>query len=180
MKKKYIILFLVVSLLGFGAFCTKTREEKKETAQFESGRPKGSGESAERRRRRGQQPQVAETEHRAWGPDDVVDLSKEEEKAVEIETIKASLKPIRSHLTAMGKVLAQLNSVQEQTNVELKVANALWVQKGYQFQDEFIRIVRESYQAEFTQVDFAAASEAARQSINTWVEQQTDQKIKDL
>ena len=87
--------------------------------------------------------------------------------------------PNRLHRT-MEKVLAQINSVQEQTNVKLKVANALWAQKGYQFQDEFIRIVRESYQAEFTQVNFAAASEAARQSINAWVEQQTDQKIKDL
>jgi cobalt-zinc-cadmium efflux system membrane fusion protein len=106
MRNKYIFLFLVVSLLGFGTFCTNTHKEKKETAQFESGRPKGSGESAQRRRRRGQQPQVAEAEHRAWGPDDVVDLSKEEEKAIEIETIKASLEPIRSHLTAMGKVLA--------------------------------------------------------------------------
>jgi len=108
MIKKYIFLFLIVSLLGFGTSCTKTQEEKivKETAQFESGRPKDSRESAGRRRRKGQPPQVAEAEHRSWGPDDVIDLSKEEERAIEIETIKASLKPLRSHLAAMGKVLA--------------------------------------------------------------------------
>ena len=106
MKKKYIILFLIVSLLGFETSCTKTQEEKKETAQFEAGRKKGSGESAQRRRRRGQPTQVAEAEHRTWGPDDVVDLSKEEEKAIEIETTKASLKSLRPHLAAMGKVLA--------------------------------------------------------------------------
>jgi len=105
MRKKYVFLLLIVSLLGFGAFCTKTQEEKKETAQFESGRTKGSGESVQRRRR-GQPTQVAEAGHRAWGPDDVVDLSQEEERAIEIETTKASLKPIRSHLAAMGKVLA--------------------------------------------------------------------------
>ena len=39
-------------------------------------------------------------------------------------------------------VLSQLNSVQKETDVELKVANALWAQKGYQFRDEFIRVVR--------------------------------------
>jgi serpin B len=81
---------------------------------------------------------------------------------------------------SMGKVLTQLNSVQQQTAVELRVANALWAQKGYKFRDEFIRIVHEAYQAELTQVDFRAASEAVRQSINAWVENQTDQKIKDL
>jgi len=106
MRKKYIFLVLIVSLLGFGTSCTKTQEGKKETAQFESGGKKGSGESAQRRRRRGQPLQAAEAEHKVWGPDDVVDLSKEEAKAIEIETIKASLKPIRSHLTAMGKVLS--------------------------------------------------------------------------
>ena len=81
---------------------------------------------------------------------------------------------------SMGKVLTQLNSVQQQTAVELRVANALWAQKGYKFRDEFIRIVHEAYQAELTQVDFRTASEAVRQSINAWVENQTDQKIKDL
>ncbi len=106
MRKKYIFLFLIVSLLGFGTSCTKTHKEKKETAQFESGRPKGSGESAQLRRRKGQQPQVAEAGHRAWGPHDVIDLSKEEEGAIEIETIKASLESIRPYLAAMGKVLA--------------------------------------------------------------------------
>jgi len=108
MKRKYIFLFLIISLFVLIS-CTKTKEEKtvKETAQFESGKPKAPGESAQRRRRRrGQPSQVAEAEHRSWGPDDVVYLSKEEEGAIEIETIKASLKPIRSHLTAMGKVLA--------------------------------------------------------------------------
>jgi cobalt-zinc-cadmium efflux system membrane fusion protein len=105
MKRKFVILFLILSLLGVGTFCTKKQRERKETAQFESRKPGGPGETV-RRRRRGQQPQVAEEVQRAWGPDDVVDLSKDEEKAIEIETIKASLKPIRSHLTAMGKVLA--------------------------------------------------------------------------
>jgi serpin B len=87
--------------------------------------------------------------------------------------------PDRLH-QSLGELLSQLNSVQEETDVELRVANALWAQKGYQFLDEFIRVVRQSYQAELNQADFAAADEAARQAINTWVERQTNQKIKDL
>jgi serpin B len=88
-------------------------------------------------------------------------------------------KPDHLH-RAMGDLISQLNAVQKETEVELSVANAIWAQKGYQFLDEFLRIVRESYQAELNQVDFSTAAEAARLAINTWVEQQTNQKIKDL
>jgi serpin B len=81
---------------------------------------------------------------------------------------------------SMGQLISQLNSVQKETDIELKIANAIWTQKGYPFLDEFIRIVRQSYLAELNQADFVAAEDAARQAINSWVEQQTDQKIKDL
>ncbi|MEE8603910.1 MAG: efflux RND transporter periplasmic adaptor subunit, partial [Candidatus Aminicenantaceae bacterium] len=43
---------------------------------------------------------------RAWGPDTVVELSAEEENAIEIETVEASYKPLRSQLQALGKVFA--------------------------------------------------------------------------
>ena len=81
---------------------------------------------------------------------------------------------------SLGEFISQLNSIQKETDVELNVANAIWAQRGYQFLDEFIRIVQQSYQAKLNQADFAAAAEAARQAINMWVERQTNQKIKDL
>jgi serpin B len=80
----------------------------------------------------------------------------------------------------MGELIAGINAVQKESDVELSVANAIWAQKGYQFLEDFLRIVQQSYQAELNQVDFSAAAEASRQTINTWVEQQTNQKIKDL
>jgi serpin B len=88
-------------------------------------------------------------------------------------------KPDQLH-RAMGDLISQLNAVQKETDVELSVANAIWAQKGYQFLDEFFRIVQQSYQADLNQVDFSTAAEAARQPINTSVEQQTNQKITDL
>jgi cobalt-zinc-cadmium efflux system membrane fusion protein len=106
MRKKYIFLFLILSLLGFGAFCTKTQPGKKETARFESGRAQSPGESAQRRKRKGQPTQLAGAEQRAWGPDTVIDLTKEEQGAIEIETVKASLQSIKPYQAAMGKVLA--------------------------------------------------------------------------
>jgi len=81
---------------------------------------------------------------------------------------------------SMGDLISQINDVQKQGDIELRIANALWVQKDYQFLKEFLYIIQNVYRAQLDHVDFAAAHEAARRAINRWVEQQTDQKIKDL
>ena len=95
------------------------------------------------------------------------------------ETLHFTEKPARFH-RVIGDLISQLNAVQKETDVELSIANAIWAQKGYQFLDEFFRIVQQSYQADLKQVDFSSAAESARQAINAWVEQQTNEKIKDL
>jgi serpin B len=94
-------------------------------------------------------------------------------------TLRVTDAPNRFH-QSMGELIAGINSVQKETEVELNVANALWVQNSYQFLDEFVRIVRQSYQAELNRADFTVAADAARQAINSWVERQTNQKIKEL
>jgi len=81
---------------------------------------------------------------------------------------------------AMGDLISDLNDVQKQGDIELRVANALWAQKDYKFLKEFSRVILNSYRAELKHVDFAIVHEAARQAINAWVEQQTNQKIKDM
>jgi serpin B len=63
---------------------------------------------------------------------------------------------------------------------ELVVANRLWGQKGYAFLPDFLKLLDTSYGAGLEPVDFARATEAARQTINAWVEKQTRDKIKDL
>jgi serpin B len=95
------------------------------------------------------------------------------------ETLHFAEKPAKFH-RAIGDLISQLNAVQKETDVELSIANAIWAQKGYQFLDEFFRIVQQSYQADLKQVDFSSAAESARQAINAWVEQQTNEKIKNL
>jgi serpin B len=59
------------------------------------------------------------------------------------------------------------------------VANRLWGQKGFSIRPEFLALTRQQYGAEMLLVDFAQA-EAASREINRWVEQQTNDKIKDL
>ncbi len=64
--------------------------------------------------------------------------------------------------------------------VQLRLAAALWGQQGYPFRKEFLDLTRACYGAGLETVDFLAAPEQARRSINSWVEQQTAGKIKDL
>ena len=63
---------------------------------------------------------------------------------------------------------------------ELSVANRLWGQQGYGFLPAFLQTTRDHYGAELAQVDFLQAAEAARQEINGWVADQTNDKIRDL
>jgi serpin B len=62
---------------------------------------------------------------------------------------------------------------------ELVVANALWGQKGYPFRPEFKGLVAKSYGGAMNEVDFGQG-EAARGTINGWIEKQTKDRIKDM
>lgn len=62
----------------------------------------------------------------------------------------------------------------------LRVANALWAQKDYRFLEAYLNVLQSYYAAKATNVDFSGATETARQTINTWVEERTERKIKDL
>ncbi|MCD6575559.1 MAG: serpin family protein [Nanoarchaeota archaeon] len=71
-----------------------------------------------------------------------------------------------------------LNS--ENENYTLKTANALWAQKDYPFSQEYFDTIKNYYGGKVTNVDFINKSEEARRMINSWVESQTNDKIKDL
>jgi serpin B len=77
-------------------------------------------------------------------------------------------------------ILGQLNGGTDKRGYQLNVANALWGQKGYGFRDEFLRTAKAHYGAGLNEMDFAADAEAARKTINGWVEKETRDKIKDL
>ena len=62
----------------------------------------------------------------------------------------------------------------------LNVVNSLWGQQGYTFLPEFLDLLAENYGAGLRLLDFAAATEAARVTINDWVSEQTEDKINDL
>lgn len=61
----------------------------------------------------------------------------------------------------------------------LKIANALWGQKDYQFMADFLDVLAENYGAGMRLLDFASQPEPSRITINDWVEDQTEGRIKD-
>lgn len=82
--------------------------------------------------------------------------------------------------SAFGEIISDLNKRGEKSSYELTVANALWGQKGYGFVKEFLELIKTNYGGGLNEVDFIKSSEAARQTINAWVEKATRDKIKEL
>ncbi|OGO36884.1 MAG: serine protease [Chloroflexi bacterium RBG_16_57_8] len=62
----------------------------------------------------------------------------------------------------------------------LHVVNAIWGQKDYQFLSPFLDTLATNYGAGLRLVDYINETEKARVAINKWVEEQTEEKIKDL
>ena len=67
-----------------------------------------------------------------------------------------------------------------ETSPQLEVVNAVWGQKGVRFQPAYLEQIRQSYQASFREVDFKVRADEARKIINTWVAQQTHDRIQEL
>jgi serpin B len=62
----------------------------------------------------------------------------------------------------------------------LNIANALWGQKDQTFLPAFLDILAVNYGAGMNLLDFMAAPDASRTTINKWVSDQTNAMIKDL
>lgn len=88
-----------------------------------------------------------------------------------------TLPPDKLH-PAMGALLNQMNAAHK--DYELHVADALWAEQDANFLPYYLKLVQADYGAGFNRVDFKSSPESVRQTINAWVEKQTNNKIKDL
>jgi len=64
--------------------------------------------------------------------------------------------------------------------VKLSIADRLFGQQGYDFREAFLAVMKGSYDAPFEPLDFKKKADAARNHINGWVADRTQQRICDL
>ncbi len=89
--------------------------------------------------------------------------------------------------TAFNALMLTLEASEENTfrdsegdNFQLNIANSTWGQSGYAFRNAFLDTIAKNYGAGIYKVDFVVDPEFARNAINEWVEEETEEKIKDL
>lgn len=73
---------------------------------------------------------------------------------------------------------SEINS--ETDDYELETANALWIQEDFPIKDQYISNVEEFYSGKATNLDFVVHPDESKETINDWVEEKTNDKIKDL
>jgi serpin B len=78
------------------------------------------------------------------------------------------------HLTESRRVVGP------QQPIIITIANRLFAQKGYDFRAAFLDLVKERYGAPLEPVDFRKDASGATQRINSWVLEQTRERIRDL
>lgn len=80
---------------------------------------------------------------------------------------------------AFHRAMAALFESTNNSSVELRLANRLWGQAGYEFLPAFLEAT-ERYGARLAELDFKNDAEAARATINPWVSEQTRGNINEL
>ena len=96
-----------------------------------------------------------------------------------------NLPPAQLHpaLNALALDLAQRTEqskkVDPKNPLQLSIANAVWGQQGYPFEQAYLDLLAVNYGAGVRLLDFAAP-DSARQKVNDWVDQETQGKIKDI
>lgn len=81
-------------------------------------------------------------------------------------------------LATAGQLAAALQNPKRA--LVLRIANRLFGEQGYPFEQPFLAQTRDAFGAPLQPLDFSHAPEPARATINSWVEGQTEHRIKDL
>ncbi len=82
-------------------------------------------------------------------------------------------------IEAFKKLSTQLEEKTE-SGPEVNIANSIWAQIGLGMNTSFVDQMNKHYDAGLNYVDYKNKPEESRKDINTWVEDKTNNKIKDL
>ena len=75
---------------------------------------------------------------------------------------------------------ALLTALQSHPNYDLAIANAQWPQAGFPIHQSFLELIEEQYGGHTEALDYGADVELARETINNWVEDNTNGRIEEL
>lgn len=108
-------------------------------------------------------------------------LDEANKKSVQLERdqkwieVGASERQARTIAKELNALLVQVD------RFDLRVANALWVERTFSLVPDYVTTIDRYYgTGGVTPLDFVRDAEASRIRINAWVEQHTEQRIKDL
>ncbi len=101
------------------------------------------------------------------------------------ETEKQMAKALRlsgekSRIFQDCSVLQKKINADDGKGIQLRAANALWLQKGHKFLDAYLKTMNGFFDGALKEADFRADCGGARKAINSWAEEKTERKIKDL
>ncbi len=98
--------------------------------------------------------------------------------ADEMQSVLHFPKDDQERRNGFAAIYEQIN--RKDKNYTLSTANALWAQKDYYFLPDYLDITGKYYDGNVTNLDFVRDAENSRLTINSWVENQTNDKITDL
>src|SRR6266496_18930 len=101
------------------------------------------------------------------------------------DAVPASFAALQHSLEEMSTKTAELVKQSKKFGgpsepIMLSIANRLFAQKGYDFREPFLALVKQNFGAAFEPIDFVHDAFEATQHINQWVADQTHDRIRDL
>ncbi|MDI6700963.1 MAG: serpin family protein [bacterium] len=72
------------------------------------------------------------------------------------------------------------NFDKESKEITIKISNGLWMEKSYKFRKDYPERIKESYNSFAQKLDFINETEESRLKINKFIEEFTEEKIKDF
>lgn len=98
--------------------------------------------------------------------------------AEEIRSVFHFSQDSATRIGSFAKLYSEINP--KDTTYQLSTANALWAQKSYPFNADYLKIIKTYYGGEASNLDFVADAEGSRKTINKWVSDKTAAKIPQL
>ena len=98
--------------------------------------------------------------------------------AIEMKDVLDFIEDDESRWEMVRSVQSILNK--DSTSYELSTANAYWLRQNEQLKEDYKTVIESYYLAHGEQLDFRGDPDGSADTINEWVEQETNGKIKDL